>query len=380
MKLNEEDVESIIAGAHAAALGAKPWSDVLQKLAHALDGSGAAMFTPVLDPAGRFLAADWGTAADATRAYLGYWVTEDPWIEAAISRGTWNLKGFVSAGRHLLEPRHFRKTAFFNDFSRGYDIHELISMKAISDDDAWAPVTNVSIFSSNPDAFEREHIEALRRLRPHLQRAIQTYWVMQKARTTDQSTQQVLDALGQPAWVLRSGLEIDFANQTAQQWMASPRGRLLAGGPGIGRLLSVGDLDTAALRLALAQVQTTGGCLLATALSDGAHLRRAMLRVACVPRNSPYAIVWPAAAALLVLHPPPGPEEAALWQRHLARRFGLTATESRVLAAVGASQTPDEIAAELGVSVTTVRSHLARLFDKTGCRRQAELVRLTSGH
>jgi DNA-binding CsgD family transcriptional regulator len=380
MKLSEDIVESIISGAHAAALGAQPWSDLLQKLAQALGGNGAAMFTPMLDPVGRSLAADCGTAADATRGYLRHWVLEDPWIEAAVARGAWKSAGAISAGRQLVELQSLYRTAFFNDFSRRHEIHELVSLKAVGEDDAWAPVTHFSIFSSQPDAFEREHVDALRQLWPHLQRAIQTYWVLQKARTTDQAAHQALDALAYPVWILRAGLEIDFANQAARSWMAAPRGRLVAGGPGNGRLLAIGDLDTAALRLALAQVQTTGGCLLAAALADGPHLRRALLRVAAVPRNSPYAVAWPAATALVVLHPPPGPEEAALWHRHLARRFGLTATESRVLAAIGASQSPDEIAADLGVSVTTVRSHLARLFDKTGCRRQVDLVRLFSGH
>jgi DNA-binding CsgD family transcriptional regulator len=34
------------------------------------------------------------------------------------------------------------------------------------------------------------------------------------------------------------------------------------------------------------------------------------------------------------------------------------------------------MAASLGVSLATVRTHIRALFDKTGVRRQAELVRL----
>jgi DNA-binding CsgD family transcriptional regulator len=39
-----------------------------------------------------------------------------------------------------------------------------------------------------------------------------------------------------------------------------------------------------------------------------------------------------------------------------------------------------EVAAALGIAVTTVKSHLGRLFDKTGVTRQAELVKLVAGY
>jgi DNA-binding CsgD family transcriptional regulator len=60
----------------------------------------------------------------------------------------------------------------------------------------------------------------------------------------------------------------------------------------------------------------------------------------------------------------------------LARLFRLTCAESRVLAHLTNDRTPSEIAAALGVSITTVRSHLKALFAKTGTRRQSELVAL----
>jgi DNA-binding CsgD family transcriptional regulator len=37
-----------------------------------------------------------------------------------------------------------------------------------------------------------------------------------------------------------------------------------------------------------------------------------------------------------------------------------------------------EVAEALGVSATTVKTHLARLFEKTSTRRQAELVKLVA--
>jgi len=71
------------------------------------------------------------------------------------------------------------------------------------------------------------------------------------------------------------------------------------------------------------------------------------------------------------------PEQAAeVRSEWLREDFGLTAAEAgftrEILKADGLRAAADR----LGISLTTARTHLARVFDKTGTRRQAELVRL----
>ena len=60
-----------------------------------------------------------------------------------------------------------------------------------------------------------------------------------------------------------------------------------------------------------------------------------------------------------------------------ARVFQLTPTQVQVLAFLAQGHSIDEIADLLGVSVKTVRSHLAELFRRTGTGRQADLVART---
>jgi DNA-binding CsgD family transcriptional regulator len=43
---------------------------------------------------------------------------------------------------------------------------------------------------------------------------------------------------------------------------------------------------------------------------------------------------------------------------------------------VAQGQTDAQIAGGLTISISTVRSHLDRIRDKTGCRRRADLTRL----
>lgn len=56
--------------------------------------------------------------------------------------------------------------------------------------------------------------------------------------------------------------------------------------------------------------------------------------------------------------------------------FGLTRAEARVALAVSSGLSVPEVAIQLGLSPNTVKTHLRRVFAKTGTGRQAELVRL----
>jgi predicted ATPase/DNA-binding CsgD family transcriptional regulator len=58
----------------------------------------------------------------------------------------------------------------------------------------------------------------------------------------------------------------------------------------------------------------------------------------------------------------------------------LSARESELLTLVARGSTNAQIAAQLHISIYTVRSHLDRIREKTGCRRRADLTRLAVRH
>jgi DNA-binding CsgD family transcriptional regulator len=58
------------------------------------------------------------------------------------------------------------------------------------------------------------------------------------------------------------------------------------------------------------------------------------------------------------------------------RRFGLTPAEARLLDILCAGASVPQAAVKLGVAPTTARTHLQRIFDKSGARRQSDLQRL----
>jgi DNA-binding CsgD family transcriptional regulator/PAS domain-containing protein len=63
----------------------------------------------------------------------------------------------------------------------------------------------------------------------------------------------------------------------------------------------------------------------------------------------------------------------------LARLFGLTPAERDVLLALADGRSPQGVAEVLGIALATVKSHLHKIFEKTGTSRQADLVRLVMG-
>jgi DNA-binding CsgD family transcriptional regulator len=58
----------------------------------------------------------------------------------------------------------------------------------------------------------------------------------------------------------------------------------------------------------------------------------------------------------------------------LMEAFGLTTAEARVLAGLMKGYNIARLAVELRITCRTVKAHLQKLFDKTGTRRQADLV------
>ena len=84
-----------------------------------------------------------------------------------------------------------------------------------------------------------------------------------------------------------------------------------------------------------------------------------------------------AAVAALFVHPAgltsPSPPEL------IAKTYRLTPTELRVLLAIVEIGGVPEVAEALGIADSTVKTHLGRLYEKTGTHRQADLVKLVAG-
>ena len=87
-------------------------------------------------------------------------------------------------------------------------------------------------------------------------------------------------------------------------------------------------------------------------------------------RGAAMSMATAAEYALLLTAPDPSPPEAAPGAARLSAR------ERELVTLVAQGCTDADIAGQLYISIRTVRSHLDRIRDKTGCRRRADLTRL----
>jgi len=84
-------------------------------------------------------------------------------------------------------------------------------------------------------------------------------------------------------------------------------------------------------------------------------------------RGAAMSLATAAEYALLLTAPDPQPPGGLA---------GLSARQRELVTLVARGRTDAQIADQLSISIRTVRSHLDRIRDKTGCRRRADLTRL----
>jgi DNA-binding CsgD family transcriptional regulator len=106
------------------------------------------------------------------------------------------------------------------------------------------------------------------------------------------------------------------------------------------------------------------------------HVTSAMAYVLPLTNGTVRSALHPAAAAVFISTA--ASAEPAV-EAVVATLYGLTPTEARVLLIIGSGKTVHQVAAQLGIAENTVKTHLSRIFNKTGASRQTELVALVHG-
>ena len=178
--------------------------------------------------------------------------------------------------------------------------------------------------------------------------------------TTFESWLGLLDP--RPRLVVNRDLEVLWESGKATELLIPPMPIRLAGG----RLESVSDPIAAELRDFIGNVSKQCETLL---LREQGERHWAMV-MALSPHNAPDLV-----CIMLNLSVP----HRSVEQSGLAQALSLTATEARVLDQYARSNTPREIADLLGVSLSTIRSHLKQIHCKAGVNSAVQLTQLVRG-
>lgn len=221
-----------------------------------------------------------------------------------------------------------------------------------------------------------EEIRRMDLIQPHFRRAVLIGKLLDMRTLQATAFAQAIDGLSTGVFLVSSLGELVHANGSGQAMLAAEdplkvqRGALVASDPGV----------QAALRSAFAAAMggdstiDSGGVALPIATEGGHFIAHVLPLTAGVRRQA--GKYHSAAAALFVRQAEIDLPSAINAAAHL---YGFTPAEERVLRAVIEVGGVDPVAAMLGTSRSTVKTHLEHLFEKTGTGRQAELVKLISG-
>lgn len=220
-----------------------------------------------------------------------------------------------------------------------------------------------------------EEVQRLRLIAPHMRRAVTISNFFDLKAIEAQTFGSVLDGLQCAVLLVEEGLRIVHANRKADAMLDAglvlheSRHRLK-----VRDEIAANALD-AAVRLAATDEAALGhrGIAIPARGRQGAPVVMHVLPL--VRRELRRGLMQRAVAAVFVLD---GADASHSPTDAIATLFELTPTESRIFAGLCAGKTLDETAASLGIAKSTARTHLLRVFGKTGCKRQAELVALAS--
>ena len=180
---------------------------------------------------------------------------------------------------------------------------------------------------------------------------------MQSPLDTNAAMSAVLDALASAVFAVDRNLLLIHANRAGRAMLDARDPVALAAG----RIIFP---DRAAAAAATAAASTGQGATLPLAFKSGD---------ACIAHICALGAAGSGASAICIA-PAPAPDAVAA--DRAGPIYSLTPAESRVFSMIAAGHAPLGVARNLGVTKGTVRSHLLRVFQKTGCKRQAEIVKL----
>lgn len=208
-------------------------------------------------------------------------------------------------------------------------------------------------------------IAGLELIAPHLRRAVEISRVLGMQTMSADTYQAALGQLDSVVLILSGDRKISYANPKAKREIADGRVLQLRDGRLHGATDSAEDVLRRAAKGAI--VGSAGGFEATIVDPDGQE--RLMFAV-CLDGENQFA--RNARSVMLVLRSPR--EDTRNPIAIAARAFGLTNAQVQVLTFLAQGNAPEVIAGILGITDSTVRSHLKSLFGKTGTSRQAELV------
>ena len=363
MAYDNETVLRLIERLYAAAESPDAWPSFLDDLSDCLGSKMAALFHHDVRRRSASVAVLRRADPDFIRPYEEHYAARNPFFSPAAKIATGDVfDDTVIAEETLLRSDYYNEWMVPQDARYGAAIVAFSEAGALSVLSTWRGHAAPRITTGE--------LELLRVLRPHVQRALQIHRALSAADERASLMGDSLDLVPLGVVVLDGGGKVIRMNRYADAW--AKRGDAFVVLRGELRIVSA-DASAQLTRLVASALRASAG--------EGFGAGGALLVPLVGGRRPLHFVVAPLparagqrrdAVAILISGPPP---DASL-EGPVSALYGFTAAEARVVAELVSGSDVVAAAANLNVTPATIRTHLKRIFAKTGTFRQAELVAL----
>lgn len=364
-----EALPELLALIYSAAEDSALWEDVLLAVCRVTEGVGATLVSHDLMSSG---SAAWfvGFHPEALQQYNQHYHTVDAWALAASDRKL-RASGPVVADEQLIPRQHFLRTEF-SAFLARYDIGRMMHATFTLSPQG---TTGLSVYRNRAGkAFDREALEVLRVLSPHLQRALRLHDALADVRAAHQDSLDALDALSLGVCLLSSTGRLLHANRAAaallnmRDGLRVERGELRGLTPEVTNELRRCCVEAA--RLMPEPSRARGVVLLPRAAG------RRPLHAIIGPLTHGQSLARTVATARVVMFISDPEATAAPRTEVLQAIFRFTPAEATVAAAIVDGQELSDVADALGYTKATMQWYSKQVLAKAGVRTRTELARL----
>ena len=367
--LSEEVILSLVGRIYDAAGEPKLWPAFLEKFADAVHGTTTSVILFDVEHQNGNLAAAVRMDPYWQRQYDEHYAGADLWG----ARGKQVVaSGSVATGQMLCSDGLLEHSEFYNDFLRPMDTFHQFCGVIRKEQSVLSVISCLRPKRTGP--FAEEETRLLQALMPHLQRAIQLHQRIVGLERKAESASDALDRLPIGFLMVGTNGKILMLNRHAEDIVNQDDGLVIAReGLCTGRSVETKQLHRlihGAAASASGKSLHSGGAMTASRPS-----MRRPFEILVIPLRSGSSWMGPeqAAAGVFVSDPETQPEGH---QEVLSRLFCLTPAEARLASALMQGMSLERVADQFRLGRNTVRSQLQKIFQKTGVRRQAELVRL----
>jgi DNA-binding CsgD family transcriptional regulator len=366
-------LSSLVGGIYDAALDPALWPDVLAESARFVGGLAAGLyFNDAPSKSGQLYYDDCCIEPHYRQLYLDKYIKLNPLTTGYVLAEI----GEPVATADIMPYDEFLQTRFYKEWARPQQIADFVS--AVLEKSA----TGAAIFGVH--RHERHGLadaEMRRRMRliiPHIRRAALISRVIDLKRTEAATLVDLLDGISAGMFLVNASGRIVHANASGHAMLAD--GSLLRAYDG---KLTSNDADAEQALCDVfaiagggdAAVGVKGIAVPLTARDGDRHVAHVLPLMSGERRRA--GASYAAVAAVFVQKAPldtPSPHEV------ISKHYKLTPTELRVLFAIVHVGGVPEASEALGIAASTVRTHLRRLFAKTGTERQTDLVKLVASY